>query len=318
MKMPFVPLLAALVFSGVAGAQTYPDRPVRFIVPFPAAGPLDMMARLYSQRLSEFWGKPVVVENRAGATGTIGADAVAKAAPDGYTLLITVDLPIVKAPALFKPPYDVRKDLLPIAIVSDDMSMLVAHPSVGAGTLAELIALARAKPGTLTYSSGGNGSPGHLCSEMIKSAAGISLNHIPYKGAAPAMTATLAGEVSIFCGPIPQGLQHVKSGKLRALGVTGSAASPLVPDLRPLSATYPGLVVTNWYGVFAPPRTPQAIVLTLRKDLKRASEEPDIRQKLSSVGMDTVWIEGRDMEAAIERDLEKWTRVVRDANIKVD
>lgn len=318
MKCRLALLLAALAISGSALAQTYPDRAVRLITPFPAAGPLDLMARLYAQKLTERWGKPVVVENRVGATGTIGADAVVKAAADGYTLLFTVDLPIVKAPALFKPPYDVKKDLLPIAIFGDDMNMLVANPAIGANTLADLVALARSKPGVLTFSSAGNGSPGHLCGEMIKSAAGISLTHVPYKGAAPAMAATLAGEVSMFCGPIPQGLPHVKGGKLKALGVTGNAASSLVPDLRPLTATYPGLVVTNWYGAFAPVRTPAAIVQILLAELKRTSEDTDIRQKLASVGMDTVWIEGREMEAAIDRDLAKWTKVVRDANIKAD
>ncbi len=318
MNYRFALFFAAFACTGLAGAQGFPDRPVRLVVPFPAAGPIDMMARLYSQKLSELWGKPVVVDNRVGATGTIGADAVAKSAADGHTVLLTVDLPIVKAPALFKPPYDVKKDLLPIAIVADDMNMLVANPSVGANTLAELVTLARAKPGTLTFSSAGNGSPGHLCGEMLKSAAGVNLTHVPYKGAAPAMTATLAGEVSIFCGPIPQGLPHVKSGKLRALGVTGETISPMVPDAPPLAATYPGLVVTNWYGAFVAPRTPAAIVQALRNDIKRTSEDSDIRQKLAGVGMATVWIEGSAMESAIDRDLAKWTRVVREANIKAD
>ena len=318
MNYRFALFFAAFACTGLAGAQGFPDRPVRLVVPFPPAGPIDMMARLYSQKLSELWGKPVVVDNRVGATGTIGADAVAKSAADGHTVLLTVDLPIVKAPALFKPPYDVKKDLLPIAIVADDMNMLVANPSVGANTLAELVTLARAKPGTLTFSSAGNGSPGHLCGEMLKSAAGVNLTHVPYKGAAPAMTATLAGEVSIFCGPIPQGLPHVKSGKLRALGVTGETISPMVPDAPPLAATYPGLVVTNWYGAFVAPRTPAAIVQALRNDIKRTSEDSDIRQKLAGVGMATVWIEGSAMESAIDRDLAKWTRVVREANIKAD
>ena len=318
MKKIFALLVVALACVGQAKAQTFPDRPVRLVSPFPAAGPGDMMARLYSQKLSEYWGKPVVVDNRIGATGTIGTDAVAKSAPDGHTLLLTVDLPIVKAPALFKPPYDVKKDLLPVAIVTEDMNMLVANPSIGVSTLAELVALARSKPGTLTFSSAGNGSPGQLCGEMLNSAAGVRITHVPYKGAAPAMTATLTGEVSIFCGPVPQGLPHVKSGKLRALGVTGEAASPLVPEARPLAATYPGLVVTNWYGAFVAPRTPAAIVQTLRNDLKRASEDADIRQKLAGVGMETVWIEGAAMESTIDRDLAKWTKVVRDANIKAD
>ena len=318
MKRLLALIFTALICANGAGAQGYPDRPVRMIVPFPASGPLDLVARLFSQKLSEIWNKPVVVENRAGATGTIGTDAVSKTTADGYTLLFTVDLPITMAPALFKPPYDVKKDLLPIAIVSDGMSMLVVHPSIGVNTLAELVALAKTKPGVLTYSSGGNASPGHMCGEMLKTAAGIDLAHVPYKGAAPAMTAALAGEVSMFCGPVPQGLPHIKSGKLKALAVTGSAPSPLVPDIRPFSATYPGLVLSNWYGVLAPPRTPAAIVQVLRNDLRCASRDTDLRQKLSAAGIDPRWEEGADMEATLERDLAKWTKVVRDANVKAD
>ncbi|MSQ70988.1 MAG: tripartite tricarboxylate transporter substrate binding protein [Betaproteobacteria bacterium] len=320
MNSPFALMLLvlAMVCAGTPHAQTYPDRPVRLIMPFPASGPADIMARLYGQKLSERWGKPVVVENRAGATGTIGTDAVAKAPADGLTLLFTVDLPIVMAPALFKTPYDAKKDLLPIAIMGESMNMLLVHPSTGVNTLAEFVGLAKAKPGTLTFSSAGNASPGHMCGEMLKAAAGISLIHVPYKGAAPSMTAVLAGEVSMFCGPIPQGLPHLKSGKLKALGVTGSVPSALVPDARPLSETYQGLVLTNWYGVFAPRQTPASIAQILRADIKRVADDPEIRQKLSSVGIDPLWVEGRDVDAAIERDLAKWTRVVRDSNIKVE
>jgi tripartite-type tricarboxylate transporter receptor subunit TctC len=207
------------------------------------------MASLYAQKIGERWGKNAIAENRPGATGTIGADAVAKAAPDGYTLLFTVDLPIVMAPALMKPPYDPKADLVPIAAVGETMNMLVVHPSAGVSTLAELVAAAKAKPGALTFSSAGNASPGHLCVEMLKSAAGLDLTHVPYKGAAPAMQAALAGEVSMFCGPITQGLPHVKSGKLHALGVTGAKPSPLVPGSRRCGLS--GLVLSNWYAVFA-------------------------------------------------------------------
>jgi tripartite-type tricarboxylate transporter receptor subunit TctC len=310
---------AVLALTAPAVAQdAYPAKPVRFIVPFPATGPLDVMARLYAQKLGERWGKNVIAENRPGATGTIGADAVAKAAPDGYTLLFTVDLPIVMAPALMKPPYDSKTDLVPIAAVGETMNMLVVHPSAGVSTLAELVATAKAKPGALTFSSAGNASPGHLCVEMLKSAAGVDLTHVPYKGAAPAMQAALAGEVSMFCGPITQGLPHVKSGKLRALGVTGAKASPLLPELKPLAATYPGLVVSNWYAVFAPPKTPPAVLAFLRAELKRTYDDPDVRKRLESVGMDPLWLEPAQVTAAIDRDLAKWSGVVKAANIKAE
>jgi tripartite-type tricarboxylate transporter receptor subunit TctC len=313
--------VATAVFALAAPAvaqDAYPAKPVRFIVPFPATGPLDVMARLYAQKLGERWGKNAIAENRPGATGTIGADAVAKAAPDGYTLLFTVDLPIVMAPALMKPPYDPKADLVPIAAVGETMNMLVVHPSAGVSTLAELVAAAKAKPGALTFSSAGNASPGHLCVEMLKSAAGVDLTHVPYKGAAPAMQAALAGEVSMFCGPITQGLPHVKSGKLRALGVTGAKASPLLPELRPLAATYPGLVVSNWYAVFAPPKTPPAVLAFLRAELKRTYDDPEVRKRLESVGMDPLWLEPAQVTAAIDRDLAKWSGVVKAANIKAE
>jgi tripartite-type tricarboxylate transporter receptor subunit TctC len=198
------------------------------------------------------------------------------------------------------------------------MNMLVVHPSAGVGTLAELVAAAKAKPGALTFSSAGNASPGHLCVEMLKSAAGVDLTHVPYKGAAPAMQAALAGEVSMFCGPITQGLPHVKSGKLRALGVTGVKASPLLPELRPLAATYPGLVVSNWYAVFAPPKTPPAVLAFLRAELKQTYDDPDVRKRLESVGMDPLWLEPAQVTAAIDRDLAKWSGVVKAANIKAE
>lgn len=313
--------LASAVLAAAAPAlaqDTYPAKPVRFIVPFPATGPLDIMARLYAQKLGERWGKSAIAENRPGATGTIGADAVAKAVPDGYTLLFTVDLPIVMAPALMKPPYDPKADLVPIAGVGETMNMLVVHPSAGVSTLAELVAAAKAKPGALTFSSAGTASPGHLCVEMLKSAAGVDLTHVPYKGAAPAMQAALAGEVSMFCGPITQGLPHVKSGKLRALGVTGAKASPLLPELKPLAATYSGLVVSNWYAVFAPPKTPPAVLAFLRAELKRTYDDPEVRKRLESAGMDPLWLEPAQVTAAIDRDLAKWSGVVKAANIKAE
>lgn len=311
-------LAIALAAWPAAGQDAYPSKPVRFVVPFPAAGPLDVMARLYAQKLGDRWGRPVIVENRTGATGAIGAEAVAKAAADGYTLLFTVDLPIVMAPALVTTPYDPKTDLVPVAALGETMNMLVVHPSIGVSTLPELVAAAKAKPGALTFASAGNASPGHVCGEMLKSAAGIDLTHVPYKGAAPAMQAALAGEVSMFCGPVTQGLPHVKSGKLRALGVTGEKPSSLLPELKPLSATFPGLVVSNWYAVFAPPKTPAAVLATLRAELKRAYDDPEVRQRLDSLGMDPLWMEPAQVSAAIDRDLARWGTVMRRANIKPD
>jgi tripartite-type tricarboxylate transporter receptor subunit TctC len=287
-------------------------------LPFPAGGPLDVLARLYAQKLSERWGKAVVVENRAGATGTIGVDAVVKSPPDGYTLLFTVDLPIVMAPALFKPPYDPKRDLVPVAGVSENMNMLVVHPSTGVQSLAELVAAAKSRPGALSFASAGNASPGHVCGEMLKLAAGIDLTHVPYKGAAPAMNAALAGEVSMFCGPIPVGLPHVKTGRLRALGVTGARASPLVPGVAPLSATYPTVVLSNWYAVFAPSRTPAPIIRFLHDALQLVYADADVQQRLAAIGMDPLWMSESQVSQAIDADGARWARVINAANIRLE
>ena len=309
---------AVLLVSQAPAQERYPAKPVRFVVATPATGPADILARIYAQKLGERWGQAVVVENRVGATGTIGADAVAKAAPDGYTLLFTVDLPIVMAPALIKTPYDPRKGFTPIALMAETANMLVVHPSVGASNLAELVAVAKKRPGVLTYSSAGSASPGHLCAEMLRASAGIDILHVPYKGAAPAMTAVLGGEVSMFCGPIPQGLPHVKSGKLRAVGVTGTAASPLIPELAPLAASYSGLVSTNTYMLYAPPGTPPAIATQLRNDLRRVWEDRDTRERLGVLGIDMIWLEGAELSQRVDADIAKWAAVVKTGNIKAE
>jgi tripartite-type tricarboxylate transporter receptor subunit TctC len=314
----FVVVVLLAVAWPAAAQDAYPSKPVRFVVPFPAGGPNDVLARLYAQQLGERWGKPALVENRVGATGTIGTDAVVKSPPDGYTLLFTVDLPIVMAPALLKPPYDVKRDLVPVAGVADGMNMLVAHPSAGVRSLAELVAAAKAKPGALTFASAGNASPGHVCGELLKMGAGVDLTHVPYKGAAPAMNAALAGEVSVFCGPIPVGLPHVKAGKLYALGVTGAKPSPLVPGLAPLSATYPDVVLSNWYAVFAPPRTPATIVQFLQAELEKVYADAAVRERLSAIGVDPVWMPAPQLARAIETDGERWARVIKGANIRAE
>jgi tripartite-type tricarboxylate transporter receptor subunit TctC len=310
--------VAAAFVPAVCDAQeTYPARPVRFVVPFPPASPIDLLARVAAQKLTEPWGRPVVVENRIGANGTIALDQVVRATPDGYTLLFTPDFPIVIAPVLSKPPYDPRKDLAPIAAVAQSMAMLVVNPSVGVSSIKELIAAAKARPGALTFSSSGDASPSRMCIELIKQEAGIDLVHVPYKGAPPAMQAVLAGEVSMFCGPIFQGLPHVKSGQLKALGVTGAKPSSSLPELAPLSVQgLPNVIVSYWYGVFAPVGTPPAILNKIRDSLKKAFDDTDMRQKLAGAGLDPLWMNGNELAAAIRADLDKYTRVVKTAGIK--
>jgi tripartite-type tricarboxylate transporter receptor subunit TctC len=290
----------------IARAQAYPTRPVRFIVPFPASGPSDVLARLYGQKLSERWNQPVVVENRVGATGTIGTEGVVRAPPDGYTLLFTADLPITMAPALLKLRYDPQRDLVPVAALAKNDALLVVHPSTGIRSLADLVAAAKAKPRALTFASGGNASPSHLCGEMLKRQADIEMTHVPYSGSAPAMNAVLAGDVTMFCAPIPLAMVHFKAGKVYALGVTGTAPSPLLPDLSPLSAIYPGFVISNWQALFAPVATPPAVTQLVRDELKKAYADPELQQKLAILALEPAWLSGAELSQRIEADTAKW------------
>lgn len=313
-------LLTGVILPATCGAlETYPVRPVRFIVPFPAATPPDVLARIAAQRLTEAWATPVIVEVRDGASGAIGVNQVVRSAPDGYTLLFTNDIPIVIAPAVSKTSYDSRKDLLPIAAVAQGTSVLVVNPSAGLNSVAELVALAKARPGAFTFASTGDTSTSRMCVELIKQAAGIDLMQVPYKGAAPAIHATLTGEVSMYCSPMFQALPHIKSGKLRALGVTSAKSSPIIPDIMPLLAQgLPDAVVSSWYAVFANAGTPSAIVGKVRDSLKKVFDDAGIRQKLSGAGLDPIWSDEVVLSATILSDLEKWARVAQKAGIKTE
>ena len=253
---------------------------------FPA-GPNDALARLVGKRLSDDLKQPVVVETRAGATGTIGAEAVARAPPDGYTLLFTVDLPITMAPALLKLNYDPQHDLIPIAAVVKSDNVLVVNPGTRIKSMAELVAAAKAKPGTLTFASAGHASPAHVCGEMIKRQAGIDMIHVPYTSAATAMNAVLAGNVNMFCGPIGVALPQIKAGTIYPLGVTGSEPSPLLPGLTPLVSSYPGLVISAWYGLFAPVGTPASVINTLHDEFKKIFADPELQPTLLALGLNS-------------------------------
>ena len=311
-------LLAALMTSPATAQDRYPARTVRLVVPFPAGGPTDILIRMYGQKLSQRWNQPVIVENRAGATGTIGTEAVVRAPPDGYSLLFTVDLPITMAPALRKLRYDPQRDLVAVAAIARTENLLVVNAAAGVRSLADLVAAAKAKPGTLTFASAGNASPGHMCGEMLKNLAGIDLTHVPYTGAALAMNATLATDVTMFCGPIAQGLVHVKAGKLYALGVTGVAASPLLPEVAPLSATYPGLVISNWHELFAPNGTPVAVTQFLNDEFKMVFADAELQRKMVTLGIDPVWLSGPELSRTIAKDIASWTEFIKAANITSD
>ena len=305
------------LISRVAQAQAYPTRPIHFVVPFPA-GPNDALARLSGKKLSEDLKQPIVVDTRPGATGTIGAEVVVRAPPDGYTLLFTVDLPITMAPALLKLNYDVQRDLIPIAAVVKSDNVLVVHPATKIHSMAELVAEAKAKPGALTFASAGHASPAHMCGEMIKRQADIDMVHVPYTSATAAMNAVLAGNVNMFCGPIGVALPQVKAGNVYALGVTGVEASPLLPGITPLAASYPGLVISAWYGLFAPSGTPDSVTNILHGEFKKIFTEPEVQPMLLALGLTREWVSGSDLVQKIASDIAKWRDFTAAANIHAE
>jgi tripartite-type tricarboxylate transporter receptor subunit TctC len=300
----------------IAWAQGYPTRAIHLVISGPPGAPPDILARFYGEKLSQDLKQPVVIENRAGASGTIGTEAVVRARPDGHTLLFTADLPLTMAPALVKLRYDPLHDLTPIAAVARADNILVVHPSAGIRSIAELVAAAKARPGTLTFSSAGNASPAHLCGEMIKHQAGIDLIHVPYAGSTPAMNAVLAGDVTMFCGPIPLALPHIKAASVHALGVTGVESSRLLPELAPLAASHPGLVVSQWYGVLAPAATPASVDEVLESELKKISADPELQRRLIPLGLDPEWKSGADLSRRIESDTARWRDFIKAANIR--
>ena len=310
-------LLLALALPAAA-QDAYPSRSVKLVAPFPAAGPLDLLARVVAQKLTEQWGSAVVVENVTGATGSIGANAVARAAPDGYTLLMTVDIPLTMYPAIARSlPYDPEKSFKPIASLAHTDNGLFVNAALNVSSVEELIALAKKQPGKLTFSSAGIGSPAHFGGELFKVIAGVEMTHVPYKGAAPAMAAAVSNEVSLMFGPIAQGLPHVKSGRLRALGVTGPSASPLLPGVKPLvQQGFTGLLVFNSYPVMAPAGTPDAVADKVRAGLKRVMSDPEVRARLEKAAIDPVWTDPAPMMKALAEDRKRWSDLAKRAGIQ--
>jgi len=309
---------ALLCCLPAAAQDAYPSRPVKLVVPFPAGGPLDLLARVVAQKLGEDWKNPVVVENVTGATGSIGAKQVARAAPDGYTLLVTVDIPLTMYPAVAKKlPYDPAADFKPIASLARTDNGLFVNPALGVSTVQELVELAKKQPGKLTFSSAGIGAPAHFAGELFKVIAGIDMTHVPYKGAAPAMAAALSGEVNLMFGPIAQGLPQVKAGRLKALGVTGPHPTPLLPGVKPLvEQGFPGLLVFNFYPVMAPAHTPDAVTQKVRAGLKAVMSDPGVRTRLQAAAIEPVWDEPQQVSAALKADLMRWSALAKRAGIQ--
>jgi tripartite-type tricarboxylate transporter receptor subunit TctC len=309
--------LAVLVFCAAAGfAQTYPNRPIRLLVGYPPGGPADVTARLVSPHLSEALGQQVVVDNRSGAGGTVAATTLAGAAPDGYTISIMANGELAISPNLRKVPYDPLRDFAPVSRIGVNQLALVVHPSVQAKSTAELVALAKAKPGTVNFASAGNGSTAHLAGELFKALAAIDIVHVPYKGAGPAMTDLIGGQVHMLITGYPGAAPHIKSGKLRALGVTGAKRLAAAPELPAIGETVKGYEVTSSYGVLLPARASQQIVARLHKEAATVVRRTDVQEKLVALGFEPEGGTPADYAAQIKSELGKWARVIKIAKVQ--
>lgn len=305
--------------SGSAMAQAYPNKPVRWIVPFPPAGAMDVIARTLAERMSASMGQQFVVENRPGAGGNIGSEVVARSAPDGYTIMIA-SIGLAVNPSLYsKMAFDPQKDLEPIALLAVVPNMLVAHPSLGAKSVKEVIDLARAQPGKLTYASAGNGTSIHLAGELFALMAGVDMVHIPYKGSGPAVTDLIGGQVNIMFDSITSASPHVKSGKLRAYAITTAKRSQTLPNLPTIAESgLPGYDLSPWFATFAPAGTPRAIVDKLNAEMLRAINLPEVRQRMDAIGAEVIGGTPDQLRAHLRGETERWSRVIRERGIKAD
>ena len=312
-----------LFFAGISATQAqdaqYPARPIRFLVGFAPGGFTDVMARAIAVKLGESWSQQVVVDNRPGASTTIAADLAAKAAPDGYTLLMMTDNHVTNPSLFTRLPYDSEKDFAPVTLAALAPFLLVVHPSVPANSVKELVALAKARPGQLAYGSGGIGAPGHLSGELFSTLAGIKMVHVPYKGAAPALIDIQSGQIQVYFGNLPVTLPHAKAGKLRALGVTSAKRVAVAPDVPTVAeAGLPGFELTPWYGVMTRAGTPEAVLSKLNKEIVRILHTPEIRERVTTLGAEPSGL-GRDEFASfLKSEAVKWGKLVKASGAKAD
>ena len=310
---------AGAAWSAAASAQDYPSKPIRIVVPQSAGGLTDLTARLIGPRLSERLGQPVVIDNRPGAGSMVGTDLVAKASPDGHTLLVAPSS-ITIIPGMYKQvPFDPAVDFAPVTTLTSYPNLIVVHPSVAATSIRELIALAKAKPGALNYASGGAGTPTQLGPELLKSMAGVDIVHVPYSGGGPAITALLGAQVQLYFGPIATVLQLVKGGKLRALAVTSAKRTPVVPEVPTVAVSgLPGFDQTTWNALLAPSRTPPVVVVRLFDEMQAILKMPAIRERFAAEGVETGGMPSAQLAAVIKSEIPKWAKVIRDAGIKAE
>lgn len=322
-SFPIWVLLSFTIVSHAAAQSApaeYPSKPIRFIIPFAPGGPADMIARPLAQRLTESWGQQIIIDTRAGAGGTIGAEALAKSAPDGYTLMLSTPGIIAVNPGLHsKLPFDTLRDFAGVTNAVSSANIMVVHPSLPVASVTDLIRIARARPGQMSYASSGNGSASHLGTEMFKSMAKVDINHVPYKGAAPGVIDLVGGHVQLMIIGIPVALPQVRSGKLKALGVTSLKRSVAAPDVPTLNDSgLPGYEVVNWYGVIAPAKTPRDIIAKLNAEMRRILHAPESKSRLQAQGFEPIADTPEEFDVYIRSELAKWTKVVKQAGIKPD
>jgi len=326
MKRPLVDfvraLAAALIVVAapvVLGQAAYPTKPVRLVVPFPAGGTTDLLARAAAQKLSEAWGQQMIVDNRPGAAGNIGAELVAKSTPDGYTLLMgTVGTHAINASLYAKMPYDHVKDFTPVILVAGVPNVLVVNPQLPVNTVPELIAYAKANPGKLNFASSGSGTSIHLSGELFKAMTGVQMTHVPYKGSAPALTDLIGGQVQLMFDNLPSSLAFIKAGKLRAIAVTGTTRAPALPDVPTVADTVPGFEASSWFGILAPAGTPRDIVMKINGETSKWLASPDAKEKLAAQGANVAGGTPEDFAKHIQAETAKWAKVVKESGAKVD
>ncbi len=320
-NLPRYTAFALLASAAVpcAQAQTYPTRPIRLVVSFAAGGGVDLVARLIGQKLSEAWSQQVVIDNRPGAGGNVSAEMVAKSPPDGYTIYMSSASVVVNASLYKSLPYDPLKDFAPVTLLVNAHNVLVAHPSLPAKNIRELIALAKKAPGQINYASTGSGSSGHLAMELFRSMAGIELTHVPYKVIGQTTADLLSGQVSLWFPTMPGVLQHIKGGRMMALGVSGSRRAPVLPNVPTIAeAGVPGYDASTWYPLLAPAGTPAAIIEKMNAQLVTILATGDVREKLQAQGIEPVGSSPAQLGAHLKSEMVKWEKVVRLSGAKVD
>ena len=321
LKRAMIALIQVFALCGPTSAlsQQYPVKPIRFIVTFPPGGTVDITARIVQPRLSESFGQPIVIDNRGGAGGVVGTEMAAKSAPDGYTFLFTLSSHTIN-PLLYKLRYDVERDFAPVSLLVSVPQLIAAHPNAPAKTLRELVAAAKERPGVYSYASPGTGTPGHIAAELLKQRTGINIVHVPYKGGGPAVADTIAGQIPFLFLTAPAALSFTRSGKLRALAVTTRKRTPTAPEIPTVAQelNLPDYEVDSWVAIFAPAKTPAAIVARMQKEVARAVHLPEVKQKLLDQGADPVGSSQEELGRVVETELKSWAAVIRNSGIKVE